>query len=804
MKEYFKHIVDTPSPVVDAIIDKAMFHTQKRNARRFLYFMDNYISYYLNRETDELCFPILRIPLCPEWAREVFLKYLILRLSIYYNQDSLNNLKPERFLCMQYIDPDDSKKAREARKQNKYITKWNSFKRAIKALNEGHEYLGEDGHKNLIFCSPKDMMVSREDKNEFIQEFYGEINNLFSNKNVCICQDLTSKDIRQEIKNAKAEVLIDNIFVFYTNNEECKSLRKANIEKLNRSRNTGIKNCFIFEFSDHPYRLTETLLRDKKLSFIYPGFGEKEYQYNDFFTCLTDEETRYMFQPTIDEVGFSSHWHASDIEKWHNSYFMPLIANYTDNAEYWIQERNNFSLCLSERLIDIYKQGIKQFTSDIDKNIFDESFEVQKNFSEEIKKELFTRLDGVPFSEKIAIVLDHFAPKEMKDELRKILEPYRTSIYSYNYLRPTRNGKKHILGNKIKEKYVFVFRYRPHNAKSIFSNYPNSFDPFTTNPGQYIIEIIQDFVFIDKYLWDIYDYKLEQYKYLNSVFRRDVLGGFVKPTKPNPDDYPRVSGDDDPSEDRTIPRQTIATADIRFEFGRPTHIAESEWVIYRTDDEDMGIARLKSLKENGILSQVKEIQRLDDITNELSKAIIERENEGTEQERITRNSCYTNGIITQEERDSDIFLWKILLGKKVEQSSQLQVYSEIMAPLRDTDKVQYNAFLRWIDKDNTMMLPLQKATQKRLFDYLGLSPAYLLVMRAKKMSEVNKTRKNNSMLESFLADYLINDIDEDSYDEFKVSKINEILRYDRIDDLKALIELLSEKINLKKVIDISI
>ena len=89
-------------------------------------------------------------------------------------------------------------------------------------------------------------------------------------------------------------------------------------------------------------------------------------------------------------------------------------------------------------------------------------------------------------------------------------------------------------------------------------------------------------------------------------------------------------------------------------------------------------------------------------------------------------------------------------------------------------------------------------------EYLGLSTAYLLVMRAKKMSEVNKTRRNNNMLECFLADYLLSDIDEDSFENFKSTKINEILRYDRIDDLKALVELLNEKINLNKVVSISI
>lgn len=60
------------------------------------------------------------------------------------------------------------------------------------------------------------------------------------------------------------------------------------------------------------------------------------------------------------------------------------------------------------------------------------------------------------------------------------------------------------------------------------------------------------------------------------------------------------------------------------------------------------------------------------------------------------------------------------------------------------------------------------------------------------------------MLENFLADYLLNEIDEDAFDEFKESKINEILQYERIDDLKALVELLNEEIRLKNITSITI
>ena len=614
-----------------------------------------------------------------------------------------------------------------------------------------------------------------------------------------MCHNLTISDIGKSIEN-RHDILIDNIFVFFTNNKVCKSARKADIERLNRWYKTGIKNCFIFDFTDHPYRLAETLHRDKTLSFIYPGLNEREYQSNKFFTTLNDEEARYIFSPTLECVGESRHWHAEDKELWHELYFKPLIANFTDNADYWVQERNNFSLCLSDELTTAYKNGLRAFTTEIDEHIYDESFTVQNKFAEIIRNEILYHIKEKRVKE-IALVVDYYLPKDMKKQLQSIFSEYNVKIYSYSKLRPQRKGNRRILGNSIKEKFVVVLRYRPHNAKSAFSRYPNSFDPFTTNPGQYIIEIIQDYVFIDKYLWDKYEYEMEEYKHFNSMYREEILGGVSKPARP---DITRITGDEELDEERPYARQNVATLVINYQDGSSSRIAESEKVIYQPDGGDLDIARLKDLREKSLLDQITDIQRLDEITNVLSQVIIEQEKKDTENEKITRQSCYERGLITEVERDSNVYLWKILLKKKVELSSIENVYSEIMEPLEESRRIQFGAFTNWVDEGNTMMLPLQKTLQKRLMNYLGLSDAYLYVMRSKKRAEIQRTRKNNAMLENFLADYLLTDIDEEAFEQFKDSPINEILQFERIEDLNALIEILNDDIKLKTIKSITI
>lgn len=799
MNEKFKKIVDEQSLVVDAIIDKAMFHANKDNARRFLRLMDHYISFYLNRDNSELCFPIIRIPSCPLWAREVLLKYLIYRISIYYNVDSSEYLRPEEQLILEYEDPTDRWKVKEVRKRNDYKRNWEKYKKRISELfSTKHSYIGEVGHKNLIFCSPGDLMVSRDSKNEFIKEFYSEPDDIFSEKNVCLCHNLKSKDIRRKLKEHKQEVLIDNIFVLYTNNDECKSLRKASLEKLNRDCNTGVKNCFIFDFTDHPYRLAETLQRDKKLSFIYPELNERQYQDNEFFTVLNDEEAKYLFNPTIEAVGQGEHLHIEDKELGHVFYFIPLIGTFTDEAEYWVQERNNFSLCLSDELIDVYKKRLKGFTTDIGKNIFDDSFDVQKMYAKRILAEISARMDGDNIK-KIALVVDYYLPKEMQNLLPSLFPRYTVKVYSYDNLKPKRNGKKRLLGNSIKEKFVIVFRYRPHNAKSAFARYPNSFDSFTTNPGQNIIEIIQDYVFVDKFLWDKYEYDLMEYKYFNSIYRKEALGSIARPQKP---EVPLILGNEDPDEEKPNSRQNVETIEIQYENGSSVRMAESEKVIYKTDEGEIDIARLKDLRGVETLNHVTGIQRLDEITEVLYQAIIEKEKETTNIEKHIRQSYYEKGLISEEERNSDVYLWRIFLKKKIEvSSSDRKVYKEIMEPLNGSNRIQYNAFKHWVDTENSMILPLQKATQKRLMEYLGLSPAYLNVMRSKKMAEKNRTRNNNAMLENFLADCLFKDIDDDAFEEFRDSQINEILQCESIGDLQALVDILSEKINLKTISD---
>ena len=144
MKKEFQGVSNMNSEVVDIIIDNLMQQTIKDEARSFLTFIDNYVCYYINRKNDDgICFPIIRISSCPEWARKILLKYMILRLSICYNDDTISHLKPKEHLELSYIDPEDKDKARQARQLNQYASRLNNYKRKIKDTLVNPKYIGE-------------------------------------------------------------------------------------------------------------------------------------------------------------------------------------------------------------------------------------------------------------------------------------------------------------------------------------------------------------------------------------------------------------------------------------------------------------------------------------------------------------------------------------------------------------------------------------------------------------------------------------------------------------------------------------
>ena len=799
----FENIANQSSAEVDSIIN-AMVHTQKESARRFINVMNCIVDYYMSRKTEneEICFPIIYIPHAPEWAREVWLKFLILKLSLYYNKDNRELLKKRaESMCRNIV-----LRSKEDEKHMKQYTV-PCAKYIRETLRSISEYYYEDKrHKNMIICGEGDLQVSRADRHKFISEFYGEPDNIFTEKNLIMCHNLDADDIRNQLREHKRDneyVMIDNLFVFYTNNEKVNSLEKSSLERWNTAYKMGLKNCFVFAFSKKPFHLRHSIIKGISFCRKFPMVSEKEFNQYHHYITFDEDESNYMFGRN------NSYEHI--FVKDDQLLFTDVLGALLDESEYRIQERNRFSLCLSDELVSLYSSYLHNSFPDYNDEDYQMSIEWQlERASKDIKpiihnyiinEELKRSKNLDEFGEKlrIAIVLDKSIDLSMKKALTACLHEYSPRLevkyYDYSALKPT-NGN-----NAIKEKCVIVLQYRPHYIRESYAKYPNSFDPIPVRKDQFIHDIIQGVAFNDMYEWDKYDYDRYKADLLESELRNTLFGKVPRPVKPS---VRRTKGEYEFSDERSTSRAVVYVKG-EFDDGSKFNIPETDFVIYETDNGISQIARLTEIKKKGILQEIKRLQKLDDVANEL-KSFIDLQSEKDDfREKVIRESQYKLGKITEEERDSSIILWKILLSKKIEEEGLDNAYDSVMKGLKESNRIQKSQFCHWADLDSNMILPLQKVCQQKLFEYLGfglISP-YLSIMRSKKAATKNGTRRFNSMMNQFLQDTLLADVDEDLFDDYKDSDINDLLNLRNVGDLATLQSLLCNEIKMNNVVTIT-
>ena len=787
MKRTFTELINDRSTVVDSII-RIMAHTKKEEARRFLTLMNTIIDYYLNKSIDDnkITYPIIYIPIAAPWAREVLLKFLILKLSLCYNND-LRRVLERQSKGIIYFNGEETKKERDF-----ICGRVRYFKTALKEAHD--DCIGQDGHKNIIFCNENDLSVSRADKNKFIREFYGNPDEVFTEKNLIMCHKLGAKDVSGQLREhrRKRQISIDNAFIFYTNNDKTKSLELTALEKWNEAYHVGLRNCFVIIFSNRPFSLHHMLGRRDALCKIFPMITGKDVYSYKHFIAFDQEETNLLFNKDSQQ----EHIYIEDDQLLFNDILGALI----DEMDYKIQERNMFSLCMNYKLQDLYQQHLKSYFTDYYQDDYQISFDWQYDFSQKfvlpkIKTIIEEQRDNYNCN-KLAIVIDKNVNQAMRSSLVKLLRTFNdrleVSYYDYSALKGDKNNK----ANKIKETCVIVLQYRPHYVKEPYYKYPNSFDPFVAKEGQYIFDIIQGVAFNDMYQWDKYEYDKIKFDLLNCEFRNHNIIDSNTPHKPS---VRRNTGESDFSDERSSSR-SIKYIKGSYRDGSRFSIPETDLVLCDLNGS-VSLVKISELIKNEQISQIQKLQTLDDIVNEFKSYVAIKTNETNDHERSIRNRYYTNGIISQEEMNSDISLWKLLLNKRIEHDGIESAYELVMNGLKDHEKVQIGQFKRWADYNDKMILPLQKICQRKLFDYLGfgLTSPYLSIMRSKKVMTKNGTRAFNSMMYKFLADTLLSDLNYDIYEEYVNSELNDLLSFNNYDEFELFVNILKNDIHLKPI-----
>lgn len=778
----FQNKIDNPSEITDVIIN-TLLHPRKDEARRFLSLVDQFVCHYLKSNEEGLCFPILRIPNCPEYVREILVRYLILRLSLTYNNDTWNNIFAMYF-GIRYLGELDKK---GTKRYKEHDVPFKKYLKEIKDKCQG-SLLAEDGHKNIIICREAD---SKEKRNDFV--YYSDFlsNDLFTKGNVSVSNDLTVLDLRKTLKKKKgSNLIVDNLFMAYTNNECCNSFSKTGINLLNEKYGLGIKRCFVFDFSSEPYISHKVFNRRHFLCQRLPELNEKEIKNYPHFTSLPEEDSRFLF--SLDAIP-AQHLYVEDQHD--QLFYTELIGTVIDELEYKTQERNILSLCLSNRLIESYQRRMEEKVPGFNSADYSMSFQCLQDCSLSKIRPLLAK--HIEYEESIAVVIDRNTPYEMKRDLDKLFDSIERGIkvkfYSYVDLKPTQ--KK---ANNISENCIIVLQYRPHFSGTVFHKYPNSFDPFILESHQRILDITLGFAFDNYYKWNLYDYNVLNAKLANSAFRKACFGAVPEPKLPSIEQLP-VDIEDDDEQSST---SRYVSMIVEFADGKKQHIQDNQLLICELD-ESVIITCLSDLKDDGKLSNVKSIQKLDEIEALLSDFMEKQSKKSSDSEHIIRLDAFKAGRITQAEVDSKDELWRLLLRKAVIKRNDEVVYKELMANVREDQRIHLNSFKKWSEPSYDIILPLQKVMQKAVFEYLGLTPLYLKIMKAKKIAQKKGTRNINYLMDHFLMDVLCNDLNEEFFESIKDAEINDMLQLDTLQDLQTLTDMLRNEIHLKQVKQIS-
>lgn len=780
--EKFKTIVDSTSAEVNALIE-CMFHTKKEEARRFLTLMNHIVDFYLyrERENNEVCFPIIYLPNAPTWAKEVWLNFLILKLSLLYNNQKRRELSAllDRQICLDHRGrtPDGKDYKKEVRPLKDYI------REKVSTLPEAANI--HEGHKNIIVCNERDFATSRADKNKFLEKFYGE--SLEKDDNLILCLNKEANDIINELRESTRGQAgcphVDNIFLSYTNNDACKSMSMTNVNRMNRF-GTEIKNCFVFYFSQSPgpLRLHHVRKRKNHLCRLFPEIADKQRDNYEHFIVFTDEEMKYVFgQDFSDEVlGQTEHCYFPDDQSFYNE----VIGNVISNTEYPILERNHFVLCLDAQQAEEYKK--RELFQGIPNDDYQLSIDYQLEQAPEVIKAIHRFIAD---DTRVAFVLPYDVTSHEKEMVKRLFpEVRRFEFINFSNLKDRKSSKK-LRSNKI-----VVLTYRSHYFNRPYHKYPNSFDPYLLKKGQKVLQIIQGLAFDNIYQWDKYNYETAMCGILKSAYRTCQLDRIPLPKRPAVD----KPAEDETDTDEERQYTAAITSKYIFENGSSMTIPDSELIICTIDGKNR-VTSMADEKQEARDHAITAVQKLDELAEILKVFMSKQTQKANHSGQVIRERYFKDGHISEEEKSSHAYLWKILLSHKVSDMGATRVYSDLMSRLKDREKIQFSSFEKWYDRMSDTMLPLQKSTQVVLMDYLGLKQPYLSIMRNKKRATKNDTRQSNGMINRFLAATLFSDVNQTTFDDIKDSDINESLQLENLGDLKARMEELNAKVNPQKI-----
>lgn len=804
MIKTFDQAIETKDPVFESIFEIMKIGRRDNHdidsERNFLLVVNLIIDYYISRGDNSLKIPVIYFPTCNENSQELCEEFVTLKLGLFTNKEWREN-EHERLAIVKrrgwFIRSD------ETSPQIKKLSKAHfDYEKALEAILS-HNINTIDStsllYSNYILNSFKQYQDAQRKYNRKTVNKYWylarAINGNYSSQNECPLSliaeeaktfyDLIIKIGKDNVKK------IENLVFFPCNSpdgdysEFCNRIvQKSYLDNFVNA-GSGLRNVFIFRFSRKPYRLRR-LLDTKNMMKEKLGIHTNDDCF-DFISFNYDEAALlfYHTKPAICNLSIGK-----SLDDSHQD-FVPLFNDIIDSLENkYILRRNEVAMCVNEEMTQ-RSSDILTSEAEIDETILAQIFAINRELWSQHTTLLTHFLDESNVCVIVGNNIDEILQSQFSNWLMQQFNVKDVQFASFGDLKGKLiNGKYR---NNIQSKRIIVLSFRNDYTESIFHKYPNSFDPICINEDQKAISISNLFTLKPYYDWGYFNYTNALKKVLKSQFRGKnmtlMVDNLERPHKPL-EDY-----DDEDSERnyKQVQQATIIYSDSsRKSFNR------SEWMLYQYKNEECAILPLSDLAD--LYSDSTEglsVQPISYLINVITNEYLEKKKaEDTKSEKLFKEQPIYG--LTKEEISNNIQLWKLLLQKKIEESSIEDVYKEFSSHF----SIKFSTFSQW-PNESYGLLRDNKMQEYLIRDYLGIKDPYLKLVRRLKAKSRNNTEAINASIRHFLSIALLSDNYKESYRSLKDEQ-KDLLSIESADDIEALIGLVSEKIYLEPIKSISL
>lgn len=811
MSKTFKQAIEASDPIFESILNimkigrgDDRFDIDKE--RSFLSVVNQIVDYYIQRNDQSLRIPVVYFPICNENSQELCEEFITIKLGLFSNENW------RRTVC----------ELLKLSTRNGWVLKNDENTPQLKILSKANYKYEMDLKKILNNCSCPQDCTSLIYSNHLLTSFnqYKEaqkqsnrrlvnkywylakaINGNYSSKNECPLSLIPeeAETFYKYLININEETVKknENLIFFPCNSPDgdyskfcSRIVQKTYLDKFVKA-GSGLRNVFIFRFSRKPYRLRRIIDINNLMKKDKIGIHADDDSY-DFISFSYDEAALLFNQnkPAICNIAIGGDHDDTrqDFELLFNDLIESLDGKYT-------LRRNEVAMCATKEMANRSKE-ILTSEAEIDETILSQIFTINRELWDHHSTILTHFLDEPDLCVVVGNGIDEDLKKQFKNWLIQQYNVRNVQFATFGDLKGKLvNGKYQ---NEIQSKRILILSFRNDYTESIFHKYPNSFDPICINKGQKALVVSNMFIMRPYFDWGHYNYTKALKKILKSEFRKEkmtlTVNNLVRPHNELLEDFY------DEDNDRNY--RQVQQITITYPNSSSRSFNRSEWMLYQLNNDERAILPLSDLADlysdsvEGLAIQPI-LSLISIITDDYLEA---KKAEDTNSEKLFKEQPIY--ALTEEQKDSNVQLWKILLQRKIDERTIEVVFDEIMSNFSSEQRISFNAFSQWPNEDYG--LPRSNRMQEYLIrNYLSIKDPYLRVVRRLKAKSRNNTEAINANIRHFLSIGLLSD-DYNAIFNSLNDEIKDLLSLESAADVKALIELVSEKINLDPIKSISI